>query len=138
MWGQQCIAINLYTVPLHLPRFPLLFQEASFTSSLHARLRVSISRVEERGKKKGRVNLLTYQGKLDRKALLGVLTSWVFNYNTVEATLLFAGVIVCLCAVMFQVRRLLEDYRVGGGGSSSSPMRPVPLFATFSPTGRLW
>ena len=58
--------------------------EASFTSSLHMRLRLAISKVQERGKKRARVNLLTFQGRVDRKALLGVLTSWVFNYNTVS------------------------------------------------------
>ena len=31
-----------------------------------------------------------------------MLSSWVFSYNTVEATLLFAGVLVCLCAIMYQ------------------------------------
>lgn len=51
--------------------------EASFTSAVHARLRLAISKVEERGRKRARVNLLTYQGRVDRKALLGVLTSWV-------------------------------------------------------------
>ena len=100
--------------------------ERSFTSTMHARLRLAISHVEERGKKRGHKNLLAASGRFDRKAVLGVLSNWIFTYNAVggarkvgrgchvhtfcplvhtpqvEATLLFAGIIVCLCAIMYQ------------------------------------
>ena len=59
-------------------------QESAFTSQLHARIRLAISKIEERGRKRAHINLLNYQGRIDRKALLGLLTSWVFNYNTVS------------------------------------------------------
>lgn len=74
---------------------------------------------------------------MDRKALLGVLTSWVFNYNTVEATLLFSGVIVCLSAIMYAAIGsgiYYQSLKVGGRrccpSSSFSPRRAA---ATASP-----
>jgi hypothetical protein len=76
--------------------------DACFSSRVHARLRATLHGVETRGRKRARSNLLTYEGKVDRSAILGVLAGWIFNYNTVEAVLLFAGVIVCLCALMYQ------------------------------------
>ena len=39
-----------------------------------------------------RRNLLDQNGKVDRKAVLSVLGSYMFNYNTVESTLLFSAV----------------------------------------------
>jgi hypothetical protein len=30
-------------------------------------------------------NLLTFEGKVDRTAVLGVMANWLFNYNTVRA-----------------------------------------------------
>ena len=73
--------------------------ERAFSSALHARLRASIMNVETRGRKRMRRNLLTPDGRVDRSALLGVLASWVFNYNTIEAVMLFSAVIVCLMGV---------------------------------------
>ena len=59
--------------------------ESAFTSALHARLRSAIAHVESRGRRR------TPGGKVDRSALLGVLGSWVFNYNTIESVMLFAA-----------------------------------------------
>jgi hypothetical protein len=58
--------------------------EAAFTSAIHARIRAQIANIEARGRKKVRKNLLTFEGKVDRSAVLGLLTSWLFNYNTIE------------------------------------------------------
>ena len=65
--------------------------EKAFTSALHARLRNSILSVESRGRKRTRRNLMTPEGKVDRHALLGILGSWLFNYNTIESVMLFAA-----------------------------------------------
>ena len=78
-----------------------LSQAASFHSALHARLRQTLAHVQSRGRKRVHKNLLTPDGHVDRTALLGALGSWVFNYNTVEAVMLFAAVIVCLLAVLY-------------------------------------
>jgi hypothetical protein len=77
--------------------------QSSLTSAIHARLRAAISGIcllphvclsllyhlrttgiEARGRRRTHKNLLTYEGKIDRTAILGVLASWVFNYNTVR------------------------------------------------------
>ena len=39
---------------------------------------------------------MTRDGRVDARAVLGVLTSWLFDYNTVEANMLFSAAIVCL------------------------------------------
>ena len=70
--------------------------EAAFTSRMHARLRATIIGIESRGRKRMRRMVMTPEGAVDRSALLGVLSSWLFNYNTIEATMLFSAVIVCL------------------------------------------
>jgi hypothetical protein len=76
--------------------------ESSFTSAIHARLRASLAGIENRGKKRVHKNVMTKDGRIDTAALLGVLSSWFFNYNTVEAVLLFSAIIVCLMGIMYQ------------------------------------
>jgi hypothetical protein len=69
------------------------------------RLQANIVGVEARGRKRsaGRpTSLLNARGELDRAALLKAMGSWVFNYNTVEATMCFACVIVSLSGLMYQ------------------------------------
>jgi hypothetical protein len=72
-----------------------------FTSAVHRKLDEYIKEVKARGRKRTRKNLLTYDGKLNRNALLGVLTGWLFNYNTIESVMLFCGVIVSLMGIMY-------------------------------------
>ena len=74
---------------------------ASFTSPVHAKLRASIAGIESRGRKKARRNIMTPEGRVDRAAVLGLLSNWLFNYNTVELIMLFCAVIVSLMGVMF-------------------------------------
>lgn len=50
-----------------------------FTSAVHARIYASIASIESRGRKRAYKNLMDHQGKVDRSALLGVLTSWLFG-----------------------------------------------------------
>jgi hypothetical protein len=77
-------------------------QERALTDPLHARVRSQIANIETRGRKKARKNLLNADGKINRSAALGLLTSWLFNYNTIEQLMLFAAVIVCLMGIMYQ------------------------------------
>ncbi len=84
--------------------------EASFTSLIHARLRANLANIETRGRKKARRNLINFEGKVDRSAILGVLTGWLFAYNTVEEIMLFAAVIVCLMGIMYQANELSTYY----------------------------
>ena len=84
-------------------------EESVFTSKIHARCKVQLSNVESRGRKKTRKNLLNFDGEIDRSALLGVLTGWLFNYNTIEQIMLFAAVIVCLMGIMYQANEKTKD-----------------------------
>ena len=84
--------------------------ESSFTNAVHARIRAQIANIETRGRKKARKNLLTFDGKVDRGAVLGLLTSWLFNYNTIEQLMLFAAVIVCLMGIMYQANSSSSFY----------------------------
>lgn len=84
--------------------------EASFTSAIHARLRSALANIETRGRKKVRKNLLNFEGKVDRAAVFGILTSWLFEYNTVEEIMLFAGVIICLMGIMYQANEVNTYY----------------------------
>jgi len=72
---------------------------------LHTRLKASISSISSMGKKVARKNIMNSEGTISRDALLGLLKSWLFNYNTVEAVMLFATVVVCAMALMYQVCR---------------------------------
>jgi hypothetical protein len=75
--------------------------KAAAGDPLHAKLRESIGKIESRGRKKVHRNIMTSSGKVDPSAVLGLLTSWLFNYNTTEAVLLFSAVIVALMGLMF-------------------------------------
>jgi hypothetical protein len=85
-------------------------EAAALTSPLHAKLRDSIARIDGRGRKKVHRNVLTSNGKVDYTAALGVLTSWMFNYNTVEAVLLFSAVVVSLMGIMFAAQSQYRTY----------------------------
>lgn len=74
---------------------------AALTSTLHARLRRKLAAVEARGRKRTRANIMTPTGKIDAKALLGVLMMGLFNYNTVEQVLLASAIVVCLLGILF-------------------------------------
>jgi hypothetical protein len=76
--------------------------QSSLTNVMHARIRKQIQSIEARGRKRVRKNLLNFEGKVDRSAVLGVLTTWLFNYNTIEQLMIFAAVIVCLMGIMYQ------------------------------------
>ena len=74
---------------------------ASLVSARHARIRATLSNISTAGRKRMRRNLLDHEGKVDRKAVLSVLGSYAFNYNTVESTLLFSAIMVCLMGLMY-------------------------------------
>jgi len=57
--------------------------------------------IEARGRKKVRRNLMKADGKVDGRAVLGLLQSWLFNYNTVEEILLFSAGVVAIMGIMY-------------------------------------
>ena len=97
--------------------------EASFSSAMHARIRASIAGIESRGRKRTRRNLMDHNGTVDRGALLGVLTSWAFDHNTVESTLLFAAAMVCVMGLLFESAALLS----GTFGGAQAAVQDVTL-----------
>jgi hypothetical protein len=84
--------------------------ESAFTSSAHARIKNQVSGIEARGRKKAAKNLMTFDGKIDRSAVLSVLTGWLFDYNTIEQLMIFAAVIVCLMGIMYQANSTSTFY----------------------------
>ena len=85
-------------------------EESVFTSAIHARCKMQLSHVEARGRKKTRKNLMNFEGKIDQAAVLGVLSGWLFNYNTIEQVMLFSAVIVCLMGIMYQANTSSSFY----------------------------
>jgi hypothetical protein len=47
-------------------------------------------------------NIMSHTGSIDKAILFERFGSWIFNYNTVEATMLFSGIIVCLMGIMYE------------------------------------
>ena len=48
---------------------------------------------------------LLFSRSIDRSALLGVLTGWAFDHNTVESVLIFAAAMVRVCCVWWCLPR---------------------------------
>ena len=47
-------------------------------------------------------NIMSHTGSINKAILFERFGSWIFNYNTVEATMLFSGIIVCLMGIMYE------------------------------------
>jgi hypothetical protein len=76
---------------------------AAAGDALACRLAAQIKGIESRGRKRAPPRaLLTPSGRIDRAALLTVVGSVAFNYNTVEAVMSCCAVIVCLAGLMYQ------------------------------------
>jgi len=74
--------------------------------ALHGRLRASIQGIDSKGKKKGVARkFFRSDNTLDTSALILAARDYVFNFNTVEATMIFCVVIVCLMALMYNANR---------------------------------
>ena len=69
-------------------------------------------------------SIFTATGFIDKRALFKAMGSWMFNYNTVEATMLFCGVIVCLMGIMYQTSTIVAGY----DGSNRDVITGVVLF----------
>jgi len=102
--------VRPYMGPAEFDDVVKLMNESSLTNERYARIRALISSIESRGRKKVRRNLLNSDGKIDTSAILGVLTGWLFNYNTVEQIMIFCAVIVCLMGIMYQANQANSFY----------------------------
>jgi len=79
--------------------------QLSASSKLHNRLRATLAHVESLGRKKGRTNKLTARSKFSAVSAIYYLAGLLFNYNFVDATLLFSACIVNLCGLLYQAAR---------------------------------
>jgi hypothetical protein len=79
--------------------------QLSASSKLHNRLRATLAQVESAGRKKGRTNKLMASSKFTAVSALYYIAGILFNYNFVDATLLFSACIVNLCGLLYQTAR---------------------------------
>jgi hypothetical protein len=100
--------------------------ESSYTSAVHARLRQTLQKIEARGKKRVYRNVLTKSGKVDYGALIGVLGTWMFNYNTLEAVMIASAVLVSLMGIMYD-SSASSIYRSGKDGITAVIILNVAL-----------
>jgi hypothetical protein len=101
-------------------------QNKSVTSSVHARLRAAVQDVENRGRRGQRKPVLDFQGRVNRGALLGYALAALFDYNTVEAVLLFVTIIVCLLGVCVEIHSAYYD---GEATSAANGILTIVSFA---------
>lgn len=59
-------------------------------------------------------NIVSLTGKINKGALFQAVGSWIFNYNTVEAIMLFCSVMICLMGIMYQIQNIASGYDNGG------------------------
>ena len=121
---------NPYMSPASFDAVLRSHADASFSSAIHARIRASIAGIESRGRKKARHNLLDSNGHLNRGAVIGVMTSWLFDPNTVEAALIFAAAVVALMGIMFESEALASGY-YGSARTAVSDVALVVIIAAI-------
>ena len=97
------VQVNPYMSPADFEDVLKSHEASALTSTVHAKLRKKLAAIESRGKKRTRHNLMTAEGKVDAKALLGILTNKLFNYNSVEQILLASAIVICLLGILFDV-----------------------------------
>jgi hypothetical protein len=84
--------------------------QLSASSKLHNRLRATLAQVEASGRKRGRTNKLLATSKFTAVSALYMLAGILFNYNFVDATLLFSACIVNLCGLLYQTARPADTF----------------------------
>ena len=98
----------------------------SVTSALHARLRAAIKDVESKGRRGPAKALVNFNGQINRAALLGAVATALFDYNTVEAVMLFTAIMTCLMGVMTEVHVALYN---GEAQSASMAVQAIVILA---------
>ena len=135
MVGAATVTLCFYVLHVRLAPFmgPDSYEEVlrdhqnkSVTSSLHARLRAAVQDVETRGRLGARKPVLDFQGRVNRGALLGYALAALFDYNTVEAVLLFVTIIVCLLGVCVEIHSAYYD---GEATSAANGIMTIVSFA---------
>ena len=96
------VGVNPYMPPSEFEDVLKAHEAAAFSDPLHARLRFKLQQIETRGRKRTRTNqVMSHSGKVNAKALLGVVTGWLWNHNSVEQLLLLSAIVIALMGIMF-------------------------------------
>jgi hypothetical protein len=103
------VQIRPYLSPGEYDAVLKLHEARAATDMMQARLKVAIANIATQTKKKSTKNVMSVQGTVDKKALMGLMGSVLLNYNTVEAVMLFSTAIVCVLALMFVVRLFIAQ-----------------------------
>jgi hypothetical protein len=78
-------------------------ETAAKWSPINARLHATIKHIEFKGRKRARSNnIIVKDGQINKQAVFRATADWIFNYNTVEAVMLFCGIIVSLLGLMYE------------------------------------
>jgi hypothetical protein len=87
-------------------------QKAATGDLIHSRLHAVLETIRVRqGKKPAGFKLrLFFEGRFQAAALFGWVGQWLFDYNVVEAILLFSAVLVCLMGIMFSALKNGAQY----------------------------
>lgn len=91
--------------------------EAISWSKIHMQVHAMLLSVNAKNKvhkKRYRNSIMNLTGKIDRIALFKSVGSWLFNYNTVEAIMLFCGVIISLMGIMYQSQTIASGWDSSG------------------------
>jgi len=72
--------------------------------SVYAKLQGRLASVSMMQRKKSKANPILVKGKINAFAALDALGLWLMNYNTIEAIMLFSGVLVSLLFLLYIVR----------------------------------
>lgn len=107
-------------------------QNKSMTSILHARLRTSIQGVETKGLRNNRKNVVQYDGSVNRSAVLGYILTSLFDYNTVEAILLFVTIMVCNLGIVTELHSAFYNDAPDAASSGIVFLVTVSLIYYFS------
>ena len=99
------VQIKPYMSPTDAESVLKSLDKASLDGSLmHARIKTAIDVIESRGRKIKVPRILEVNGRVNRTAIAAAVTAYLFNYNTVEATMSFCAVLVCLAGLMYQAQ----------------------------------
>jgi hypothetical protein len=107
-------------------------QNKSMTSILHARLRTSIQGVETKGLRNNRKNVVQYDGSVNRSAILGFVLTSLFDYNTVEAILLFVNIMICNLGILTELHSAFYNDAPDAASSGIVFLVTVSLIYYFS------
>ena len=93
---------NPYMSPIEYDSELMKLNEKTHTSPYYVKINIILKAIQGQSRKRGAKSIMTREGKIDKYALVSNVGLWIFNFNTVEAVLLFCSVIISLMGIMYQ------------------------------------